>query len=261
MDQGTIMFLSRILLASLYVVPAVITALLGYRLYKNGAGFGRDHLQLKWKDFEAHAGSVGSVIMLTACVWVVPAALAIPSYENGPIHISNSVYDFKAPLMEIRPTASLASVMSDPDALQGYLSKAIAEANASPDRTLELNGQPAHYVADSISVNAVGNGTYFLKAGVKAVGSLGEVSFAVEAHDNKITFRPWHVSGLVSPNGDPNSVRLPDGNGGSSSSTPEPLPLPDRDQESNSTKPAPLPMPGENGESNTPKPLPLPSGQ
>lgn len=235
----------RGILTLLLAYGALAVVRYGFWLYRNAHGHERDHLVIEYHKLRVTARTAGAVIMATSFMWAGLAVLAAPTYEkssDGTIHVANAGYELKIAPIKTCSSIPFAWLKSDPKALESQFRKAIAEENSDRRSVLELNGEPARYIANSVSVSPVGNDTYLLKADVKTARSLGEVHFTVEGYKNRITFRPWRVSEVVPPNGDPNSVQLQGVNEESSSMTPKPLPLQGGNGESNPSKPSPFPL-------------------
>jgi len=226
----------------LLVYGGLVSLRRGFWMYRNNIGHESDHLDLAIAECKIKARTTGAVLMATSCVWAFAAVWARPTYEkssDGTTHVANAGYELKAAPMKICSSIPFDLMKSNPQALENQFRKAIVRANADRHSELELNGEPALYIASSVNVSPVGKGTYLLEADVRTERSLGKVYFTIEGHENEITFRPWLVSGVVSPNEDPNSVRFPRVNEGSSSTTPKPLPFPNRNGESDQGKPSP----------------------
>ena len=234
------------ILTLLLVVGALAAVMCGLWMYRNARGHERDHLDLAIGKSRVKARTAGAVIMATASIWASLAVFAAPTYEKSSdgttIRVANAGYELKTTPIKICSSIPFASLKSDPKALKRQFHKAITEQSSDRHSILELNGEPAHYIANSVSVSAVGNDTYLIEADVKTAWSMGKVYFRVDGYKNRITFQPLRVSGVVPPNADPNDVRLQGANEESSSMTPKPLPLPGGNGESNPSKPSPFPL-------------------
>jgi len=244
MSDEMVVILSRTGLTVLLICVAVLTVALGYKLFKSGAGVGPSHIIFKCHGFEAKATSVGSVVMLTACVWAWPITHAIPTYErssdDGTVSVSGAGYTLETTKLISRPAIPIASAMSDPKALQGLFHKAIEAHKSNPNSVLQLNGKAAYYDTDSIEVKANGRGTYLLKADIKSEAATGTAYYAVEPWSGKIVFRPQQVAGISSRDDEHDKPRLPDE--GSNPPAPRPLPSPGTDGQREAPTLSPLPF-------------------
>lgn len=242
MSDVTFVITIRGLFVLFLAIGAIVALILGYRLYKHGAGLGRDNVVFKYKGCEIKAGTVGSVLMITAWIWVGVGAWVCPTLNmsDGTTIVSHNVPLDVAPIVTY-PTASVASVMSDPEMLRLHVRESIEAYTSNPNNVVALCGEPARYDPNSVEIRWSSDGWHraeaCLKSEYREFSSL-KLSFNVSSHDDKIVLRPWACTRVFSPNRDPNGTRTLDPNVESGSSMSESFPPPGNDRNSNEAKPA-----------------------
>mgnify|MGYP005858600421 CR=1 FL=1 len=166
---------------------AILALWYGFRLYKNGAGLGSNHIVAEYGELRVCANSIGAALMITACGWASLVVLSAPKYSNGPDG-------------EVVEIASTGEIVIDADSIDGYVgaTQLFRDAVSSSKNNLVLYGKPATVDLENISqhVRLSENGNYLIGAKVQnSNGNSVYTVFEAASEDGaKVRFRPVTVS-------------------------------------------------------------------
>jgi hypothetical protein len=184
----------------LAILGALLVANYGFRLYKDGAGSGRDRIAFQMRSLKLTAYSVGSVVMATSFLWLGVGWALSPNLDKrgSDLRISSlTLPELSTSLSSVQPSGLLTNqrVQDDPQALHQLFGSAIAKSTAA-GRFAELNGDWATFDPASISVRKAGAaGHYIVMADVKSPGQRTAVlSFEPKVEAGHITFVPSRIT-------------------------------------------------------------------
>ncbi|MFC5571587.1 hypothetical protein ACFPN1_16145 [Lysobacter yangpyeongensis] len=168
----------------------------GFRLYRDGAGSGKDHYAVEIGPVKATAHSVGSVVMATGFLWAWAAVAISPNLDKRGDNIR--VYSFDTPAGAITSPELVARVskhnppsLQNPEELKGLLRNAWAAAETKQGGSIvSLAGMPASIDFGTLEAAKDPSGNVQLTAAVKAGAQTGEISFEAHASDGKLIFVP-----------------------------------------------------------------------
>lgn len=187
----------------------------GFRLYKDGAGTGRDFAALEVGPVKLKARSVGSVVMATAFLWAWAGVALSPNFEkeNERIH----VYSFQAPdyKVDVEPVVSSVgtsdpTIERDPEQVKLIFQDAIRKQPAGQKGKLRLNDQPARYDLSSIEVEQTRYGNYLVTAKVENRSSWASLAFEATNLCGQLAFVPKGVEKSSSNDSDANQLPRPE---------------------------------------------------
>ena len=168
----------------------------GFRLYRDGAGRGRDHVVVSLGGFSARASTVGSAVMVTGIVWGYFAYLIHPELRQGPEY--TEVTRFETPRGAVTAPVLVADIKpeqvettQDPSVLRALFEHA---ARAWGKDAVKVDGEPA--TVDWSSIEVKGD---VLTMPVEAGGEITLITYTTEISDAAVTFEPTDVSGEATP--------------------------------------------------------------
>lgn len=180
----------------LAILGGLIIARYGFRLYRDGAGSGRDQAGFEVGPVKVKAQSVGSVVMATAFLWVWAGVVLSPNLERKGDEIR--IYSIVTPAGDMKTQAVTAKIpvqssalKNNPEELKKLLQKAVSNSRETKTGIFtELNGKPALIDASLIDVSKNPSGDYLLSTKIKSGIESATVVFEPKIGDAQIVFTP-----------------------------------------------------------------------
>lgn len=196
MDPVTLTVIFKGVGMLLIILTGGLAVYYGFRLYRDGAGSGKDRYAIEVGPVKATAHSVGSVIMTTGFLWAWAAVAISPNLDKKGDNIR--VYSFDTPAGDLTSPELVALVskrnppsLEDPEELKGLLRHAVATAETKQGgRVISLAGMPASIDFGTLEAAKDPSGNVKLTAAVKAGAQTGEISFEAHTADGKLIFVP-----------------------------------------------------------------------
>lgn len=168
----------------------------GFRLYKDGAGSGRDRAAFEVGPVKMKAYSVGSVVMASAFIWVWAGVALSPNLDKKGDEWR--VYSFKTPEMSLDGLAVAAplpkpnaAIKSNPDELKKIFGFALTKTDAmKAGKVIQLNGKPAAYDLQSIRAFKSESGEYLVTTDIKTEDKAAALAFEPKVQNDRVIFVP-----------------------------------------------------------------------
>jgi hypothetical protein len=180
----------------LAILGGLIIARYGFRLYRDGAGSGRDQAGFEIGPIKVKAQSVGSVVMATAFLWAWAGVVLSPNLEREGETVR--IYSFVTPAGDLKTQsvttkipAQSSALKNNPEELKKLLQKAVSNSKETKAGVFaELNGKPASIDASLIDASKDASGDYLLSTKIKSGAESVTVVFEPKIGDSKIVFTP-----------------------------------------------------------------------
>lgn len=183
---------------TLAILGGIVIAWYGYRLYKDGAGHGRDQIGFELGKIKAKANTVGSVVMSTAFMWAALGWMLSPNMEKKGDTIR--VYSMTTPAGDLKALAlstkspANPSEKSDPEKLKVLFSEAIANTRKGSSVPLAtLDGKPASIDTSGITTELTGAGEKVFFMPITAGTKKASLRYEALLIDGSVTFVPAGV--------------------------------------------------------------------
>lgn len=176
----------------------------GFRLYRDGAGSGKDHYAIEVGPIKATANSVGSVVMATGFLWAWAAVAISPNLDKKGDEVR--VYSFETPAGELTsrelvaqiPKFSISHDVKDDnppsltlDEIKRLLQNAVKAEEAKKGKSVvSLAGMPATIDFGTLAATKDNKGEVHLTADVKSATKTEEISFQARVNEKKLIFVP-----------------------------------------------------------------------
>lgn len=208
MDVATLTVIFKGIGMLLAILGGILFGRYGFRLYKDGAGMGRDFAAFELGPVKLKARSVGSIVMATAFLWAYVGVLLSPNMEKKGDEIR--VYSFNTPDVQVKvesiPTklgiSDSLKIKDNPEKLKDLFENTLA--TDSHKTLLEINGQPANYVPNSVRITKSDSGKYIFETTARSKSTYVNVSFEPRFAEGKIVFAPATVKEVGSFTQEPN---------------------------------------------------------
>jgi len=162
------------------IVGGILVARYGFILYRDGIGAGRDGMAFEAGKVKIKARSIGSVIMVTAFMWVWAGVLLGPNLKNK-VEGSGSNIFFKTPLKQ-----EYSNLQGNPDQIKAAFQEAVAEAGNKA--LFEVNGLPARIDPDNVDIIRLGSGEYEIMAKTVGLGESATLLFTPKIESGEVVF-------------------------------------------------------------------------
>lgn len=183
----------------------ILIASWGFRLYRDGAGAGRDRAGFELGSVKLKAHSVGSVVMSTAFLWAWAGVTLSPNLDKKGDAVR--IYSMTTPSGEIEAVAlttkapDAQTAKTDPERLKQLYSRAATTAEkASSGSVAQLDGKPASVDLGSVKAFPTAGGEYWLSTRVTTGDKTATLTYEPKSTGGQLTFVPNWDSSLKSKN-------------------------------------------------------------